>query len=291
MSTEGKPLNHLNDVLIKYIFFHEDRKDLTLSLVNAFFEAEGTPPLVDFTFADREAGPEFAEDKRPHFDLRGKCSDGTMVEVEFQGDYYEAMEDRVLYYWSRMFQLRKGRPYTDLNRTVCIAIMNFDLFPEELVPDYRNTYMVLNTRTGHRLSPKLELHTVELLKYDRMRHAAVNGNSQLERWLTYFSSRTTPEELEEIAMGDFLIQRALDAEKPFLADPDLVTAYEIAERAEHDAVSRDLYHEKKGRDEGREEAFRITARNLLAMQMPQEQIARATGLALAEIAAIAAEEA
>ena len=45
-----KQLNHLNDVLVKFIFFHEDRKHLTISLINSVFEKEGMPLIVDFTF-------------------------------------------------------------------------------------------------------------------------------------------------------------------------------------------------------------------------------------------------
>ena len=54
MVQQRKKLNRLNDALMKYIFANPERKQLTLSLINAFFEVEGTKQLVDFEFRDRE---------------------------------------------------------------------------------------------------------------------------------------------------------------------------------------------------------------------------------------------
>ena len=51
-------LNRMNDAFAKFIFANNARKQLTLDLVNSFFEFEGTAQITDFTFSDRELDPE-----------------------------------------------------------------------------------------------------------------------------------------------------------------------------------------------------------------------------------------
>ena len=40
-------LNRMNDAFAKYIFAREERKELTLALINSFFEFEGTAEIVE----------------------------------------------------------------------------------------------------------------------------------------------------------------------------------------------------------------------------------------------------
>lgn len=58
MVQQRKKLNRLNEALMKYLFANPEWKQLTLSLINAFFEVEGTKQLVDFEFRDRELDAE-----------------------------------------------------------------------------------------------------------------------------------------------------------------------------------------------------------------------------------------
>ena len=53
-------LNRMNDAFAKFIFAREERKELTLALINSFFEFEGTAEIVDFKFKDREQDPDRA---------------------------------------------------------------------------------------------------------------------------------------------------------------------------------------------------------------------------------------
>ena len=298
METTTTKLNRLNDVFVKYIFFDEDRKPLTLSLINSFFEAEGTPTIVDFTFKDREPDPDSPEAKRPHLDILSVCSDGTVVEIEFQNDQYEGMAERVLLYWSRLAQkLRQGMAYVRIPRIVCINILGYEMFPE--LPSYHNCYMASNTRhPGVRLSDKLELHFAELPKWEKA-HPPAKEMDQLSCWLAYFSPKTTPEELKEIAMQNAMINQAIQAEAPFLANAELMSDYEWSEKQRLDAQAREAFVKNEGIREGKiegikegkieganNERYRI-ASELLSLNMPVEQIAKTTKLTIAEVETIA----
>ena len=56
-------LNRMNDVFAKYIFANEERKKLTLGLINSFFDFEGTAEIIDLAFKDREIDPDRQEGK------------------------------------------------------------------------------------------------------------------------------------------------------------------------------------------------------------------------------------
>ena len=94
-------LNRMNDVFAKYIFANEARKQLTLGLINSFFELEGTAEIIDFAFKDRELDPDREEGKGVVLDVLGECSDGTLVSVEIQLEQFKAMGKRSLLYLYR----------------------------------------------------------------------------------------------------------------------------------------------------------------------------------------------
>jgi predicted transposase/invertase (TIGR01784 family) len=297
MTSERKPVNRLNDALMKYVFADNERKHITLSLINSVFELEGTPLLVDFSFRDREISPDNAEGKESQLDILGSSSDGTVVNVEVQINPLKSMGKRSLFYWSRLYnQLRKGKPYGKLPRTACINLLAFNLFTDnEFASDWHSCFAVVNKkRPEHLLTEDLEIHFLELPKWERLRRTTSNYTA-IDKWLAYFSRSTTPEQMEELAMSETIIQDALQAEQRFMQDPNLVTAYDQAEKARLDRIAREEYLLDQGRteglvegrkagiDEGRKEERREIAFTLLGMNKPFDEISAITGLSEAEI--------
>ena len=99
------------------------------------------------------------------------------------------------------------------------------------------------------LTDDLEIHFVELPKWERVRPKDWTQMNHLERWLTYFSQQTTDDELEAMAMADPMIQEALSAEGAFMLDPVLLSAYDAEEDERRDRVARETYVRKKTMEE------------------------------------------
>ena len=120
------------------------------------------------------------------------------MNCEVQVDKLDVMGKRTLYYWTRLYQrLMRGENYAQLKRTVCIDILAFDLFEDDLTPDYHNCFAVLNKKhTKHMLTDDLEIHFVELPKWERVRPKDWTQMNHLERWLAYFSQQTTDDDSE-----------------------------------------------------------------------------------------------
>ncbi len=85
-------------------------------------------------------------------------------------------------------------------------------------------------------------------------------------------------------MQDAMINQAVEAEKPFLANSELMSSYEIAEKARLDAIAHQRFYEKKGEKIGQAKLVL----NLLDSGMTPSQIAKSGKLPLSEVEAIAA---
>ena len=246
----GELLNRMNDTYSKFVFANELFKDTTLSLINGFFELEGKKKLVDFELKDRELDPDTLGGKGVLLDVRGMSSDGTLVNVEIQLSNLKSMNRRTLYYWALLYgrRLQDGEYYKDLNRTVVINILSYNLFDKKTWSNYHSCFAVLNTKDlSHRLSDDLEIHFVELPKWHKGDISKLNS---LERWLAYLSPDTTDEERRQIAMEDTAIGTAMKAEKMFLSKSDYLTAYERRQKALRDMQAMKEAAIEEGHAEG-----------------------------------------
>ncbi len=178
-------------------------------------------------------------------------------------------------------------------KAVSIAILNYVLFPE-LPHEYHHAFAVQHTKHPEmHLTDDLEIHCLELPKFEQQRGDIASLNP-LGKWLAYFSRKTPAADLEAIAMQDPMIHQAVEAEHRFMQNPDFVSAYDIAEKAERDRYAREQFVRDEGRAEGwregRAEGWKDgkaeVAQNLLHLGLPIAQIAEATGLSTAEIEAL-----
>lgn len=230
-------LNRMNDALFKNIF--AQNSDITLSLINAVFEFQGTALITDIEFIDRNLDIEEEGGKESRLDLLGRASDGTVVNLEIQVAKQEYMGRRSLYYWSRLYnELKSGEEYTELKRTVTINILDFNLFEKKQYPSYHSCFGVYDIKTGNQLTSDCELHFLELPKWNLK---TVKETNRLERWLSYFSKKTTVKELEEIAMLEPAIKKAFEAETIFTQDEINRRRYELREKNQRDRIAQINY--------------------------------------------------
>ena len=282
-------LNRTNDAVFKTIFANQQHKDITLSLINAVFEFQGTEQIKDITFIDRELDADQLDGKESRLDLVGQALDGTKVNIEIQVDPMAEMGRRSLYYWARLYNdLQRGEDYTELSRTVAINILEFNLFDKKQYPSYHSCYGIYDLKTGSQLTEDLEIHFLELPKWNLKNTKELN---RLEKWLSYFSKKTSLQELEEIAMSEPTIRQALNAEVVFTQDQIKRRAYEKAEKARRDhiaimnyAISQGMAKGMaKGEAKGAAAAAARIAAAMLQQGMQPEMVAKLSGLPLSTV--------
>lgn len=262
-------LNRINDYLFKWIFGREENKEILLSFLNSVLSPEGQDELIDIALAERELDPEHITDKMSRLDILGKGNDGSIINIEVQIANQQDIDKRTMFYWAKLYQgqLQKGQRYKDLSRTITVNILSFNFLPE--AKKYHSMFSLYEAESGYRLNKDLEIHFLELAKWKALQALP---RTRLDKWLMYLSNANS-KEMEEIAMSEPAIRKAMSAEEIFLKQDKERYLYEMREKALLDHISAISSAEEKGKTEGKSEV----AMKMLARGMSVEDIAEVTG--------------
>ena len=227
-------INRTNDAVFKAVF--AKHPEITLALINAFFEFQGTELLTDIEFIDRELDADEYEGKESRLDILGQTASGVKVNIEMQVNPLTSMGERSLYYWAKNYaDLKRGEEYDQLKRTVAINILGFNLFDVKDYPNMHSCFGVYDIKTQCQLTNKLEIHFLELLKF---KGKSVKDMNRMEKWAAYFSPSTPDEELKEIAESEAAIRDAMEVEDMFTKDEVAKRAYDKAEKFRRDQAAQ-----------------------------------------------------
>lgn len=276
-------INPRVDFAFKILFGSEENKDILLPFINSVLSLPN--PLTELTLLNPYNHKTHSTDKLSILDIKARDGLGHLYNIEMQMTNQVSYSQRVLYYWSKLYsqQLKEGVDFTTLNKTISIHVLNFNHFDE---PDYHNIYHILNAKTLKRSFEDLELHFIELKKFDK---DLAHLTTALDRWTTFLNKAEQwernfiPEELR--------------------IDPAIAKAAQALDTLSLDEEEREIYEAKlkwlrdesgtfkKIRDEGREEgevigiekvALNLIKKGLLSM----EEISDMTGLTQAALEAL-----
>ncbi|CDX04964.1 Putatative recombinase [Desulfitobacterium hafniense] len=271
-------LNRINDYLFKYIFGRQESKDILLSFLNSVLSPAGEDELTDISLSDRELDPEHLKDKLSRLDILGVANDGSIINIEVQIANEKNIDKRTMFYWAKIYQsqLQSGMFYKDLARTLTINVLNFSFLPD--AQRYHSMFSLYEAHSGLRLNRDLEIHFLELEKWKAL---STKPRTRLDKWLMYLSN-TDPEGLEEIAMSEPAIGKALTAEEIFLKNDKERYLYEMREKAMRDHLSAMDNAKTEGIERGKTEIILSMLKKGLSLKM----IAEVTDLPIEQIEAI-----
>lgn len=283
----GATLNRLNDVFFKSLMGDNNRKELTLSFLNAVLREDDDNKFTDVEFKEQELEPTMEDGKSPRLDIVATLNDGTMVDIEVQVSTQKFMPKRSLFYWSRMYsnQAVKGDDYINLKRAVTINLLKFSLLPEQ---NWHNRCFITVEDSNRILTDDLEMHFLELPK---LKVSDLRPLRKLEAWGAYFCGQCSGKEKEEIIMAEPAIKKALKYENYFINDSRMRRLYEMKEDGIRDYISGVNEAKREGRAEGRAEGIvegerkkaMQVAKKLLLLNMDLDTICSTTGLSVEEI--------
>jgi len=162
------------------------------------------------------------------------------------------------------------------NDYVFKRLLDFALFERPEHADQARWCFELRDRTRRdvRLGRELQLNIVELTKADRLGQLP----ERLSAWIAYFEH--WQEETRMSRLSHPPVQKAIGKLRAMSADEEERYWAEAREKALRDEVTLLAV----AREEGREQATRETARNLIQLgALSDVQIAQATGLTLAQV--------
>ena len=239
-------VNMLNDVFFKSLLCDDRHKELTLNFFNSILNRTGDKAFYDIEFLDKEIDPIIEAGKVSILDIRAKMNDDTYVNVEVQIAKPVDMKKRAMFYWSKLYsyQLSESEDYSLLKDVISINLLNFILFKEHNrchsschITDDFDKKTVIND---------FEMHFIELPKF---KISDIKRLKKSEKWFALFSNRCTDEELEEIAMSEPSIKKALEYQNYFMHDEKLRYKYELQEKAIRDYNSSMRASKQEGKHE------------------------------------------
>ncbi len=277
---ENKIYNPLNDLLFKFVFGKEERKEITISFLNAALGRDGKDEITDIKFSNSEFSALADKEKTTRLDVFCITQSDEKIDVEIQINNRKNIEKRTLFYWANMYLsgLKKGQDYKELKPSITINLLNYNNFgPTEPM---HSKFSVYNKDTGMRLCNDLELHFFELKKFNKK---PISELSRIERWMAYFSNKLNTGELQELGMLDSKIKDALDASDKFMDDISERLAYVNREMALMDYKSDTEGHYRDGFADGKAEEHFEMLKTMILNGADDETINKLTNVSLEEI--------
>jgi predicted transposase/invertase (TIGR01784 family) len=268
-------INPRVDFAFKILFGSEENTDILLPFINSVLSLPN--PLTELTLLNPYNHKTHLTDKLSILDIKARDGLGHLYNIEMQMTDQVSYSQRALYYWSKLYsqQLKEGEDFAALNKTISIHVLNFNHFDE---PDYHNIYHVLNAKTKKRSFEDLELHFIELKKFNKeLSHLT----TALDRWTTFLSKAEQwernfiPEELKI----DPAIEKAAQALDTLSLDEEEREIYEAKLKWLRDESGTFKKIREEGREEGREETKHEVALSLIKRSaLSLEEVSDITGL-------------
>ena len=276
-------LNPRVDFAFKKLFGSEENKDILISFINSVLDQD--EPITDLILKNPYNAKNFKNDKLSILDVKAVDTKGVWYNIEMQitdQDYYDK---RALYYWARLYtgQLESGVNYDKLEKTIVINVLNFNCLEED---DYHNIYQLLNRESKEELIDHLEIHFIELEKYNK---DLSEVQTALDRWTEFlkradkYDKDKIPTQLAELASIEKAIKvldtigltkeerEAYEARLKWLRDEEMAL-----KKAERKGM-------EKGMEKGREEERKQLIINMLKNGISVEEIAKMTQLDKKEV--------
>ena len=203
--------------------------------------------IQDIIVAKQELTPETIDGKFSRLDLNLKVADKLInVEIQLKGD--NDYRDRTLFYWSKLYtsELKSGETYGQLKKTICINIINFNMFDRN---EYHTEIVTSIKDTGEIFSDKFSIHFFELKKVGK----EVNPNNRRELWMQ-FPNASSEEEFEVLKQTNVpIMNKAVNIIYDLSEDTKIREMARLREKALHDEASALANAENKGIEKGRAE--------------------------------------
>ena len=222
----------------------------------------------------------------------------TFVDIEIQNSWHFDFPERTLYYWSKMYNenIKQGQDYTKLPKCITINLIGKGFNKNKRL---HNKYLVLEQDTKEPLVSKLEIHILNLEKAKLSKECQFKDNKakRLLNWLKFIET-DNPEVREMLEQESPMMRKANTTIELMEMSPRDKWLYDSRMKYEHDRASCISEGYRQGIEEGIQQGLERgidkgvyqkaleTAKNLLAMNFPIENIAKVTGLSIKEVEAL-----
>ena len=187
------------DFAFRKIYGKPGNEICLISLLNAVLQF--VDPVVSVEYLNPFGIKDFETDKLVCVDVKATDQRGRVFIVEIQIVVQSSFAKRAVFYACEAYtdQLRAGQGYGDLKATYSICLLMRNLWDDDQL---HHQFRLVDRESGRVLEESIEIHTVELAKYNG-NASDVRNASVLEQWAYWIknSSEHTVEELQDLLPG------------------------------------------------------------------------------------------
>jgi len=235
------------DFAFKKIFGSPENVQTVIGLLNAILDLAN--PITQVKILNPFNYQEFAEAKQIVLDLRARDSAGRWLNVEMQVSVFSGLVERLVYYACSMYvdQLGAGDSYATLQPALSICLLPKELYGDSTQAHHR--FQLVDRRSGRELARGIEVHTVELKKYN-LNSETISQASKIAQWAFFllYADQYEPKRLREL-LPDVEFQEAIAVIETIAARTEDRAMYDAREKAQRDYD----WALQGAREEGREE--------------------------------------
>lgn len=246
-----------NDYVFKRIFGRVGNEVITKGLLNAILDTKVKEIKLDENTILNEE--DVRNEKIGILDIKAILNNRITCDIEMQMINQDSLEERLLFYWSKMYigNIRKGDDYDVLKKCIGILIANFKLANLQNIAK-GHTEWKLREKDFSKiiLTEVCEIHIIELPKLKELVKIGnlLEEEKELEKWTKFLLS---PEELEVIDMeNDEAIKKAKEEFDSLKQDGKEQYLAELRMKHILDTNNMKKTGFRIGREEGRKEGIK-----------------------------------
>ena len=173
-------ISPINDFAFKKTFGSPENRECLISLLNAVLKPKA--PIVDVTIQNAFNRKDFEDDKLSIVDVKAVDSAAAIYHVEVQLRVPMSLPQRAVFYGCELYadQLREGSGYAVLCPVYSIWLINDILWPD--TAQFHHAFRLTDAVSGRVLNGTLEIHTIELPKYNT-KELELPAGEMLSWWL------------------------------------------------------------------------------------------------------------
>ena len=286
-----------NDYAFKRLLGVEENKPILQDFLECVLGLEPSE-IEGLELLDKELKKDHAEDRTGILDIQIRLKNGTLIDVEMQLVWDVSFAARCLFYWSKMYtrDFKSGDHYSSLRKCISINIIGEGY---NLDDELHSKYLLMNPNNHVEFPHFMELHFLNLEKIKgTLISNEITKENRLANWLKFINA-TSQKERDMLATTSPILAILNEQVGKINLSPEEERLYESRMKLRSDIVSiqESSFNRgiekgiergiERGRKEGREEGSYTkaieTAKKLLEMGIPIENIAIATGLQIEEI--------
>ncbi len=290
MPINNNAVKPTNDYIFKRIFGYEGKENITKDFVKSVTKYE----IDNIDISKNTILPkDLSDDKVGILDVRAIINNNIQCDIEMQVLNQDDIEERILYYWSKLYSksIKEGDGYAELNKTIIILLANFELEKLKEIKKYHTEFKIREKEFCHViLSEVLEIHIIELPKtLVKSGECKMNEDKELEKWVRFLMQPNSLKK-EELDSNEALkdAKKILDQIKKDEREEELAWLREKYVRDQNNMISTGLRKGlrkglKQGIEEGKKQKQEEIVLKLVEERIETDKIMKITGYTREEI--------